>query len=304
MSMAEIQPQFTYSPDGVLTLDNSSIDLVEWAGNDVLRNLYDLRDLEERRARAMDWMASRPGVEITEGIHPKIEVPIREAINEAIKGRDNSVFTTFVGSLSLLTLQQSGPDVHNRVMTIAGIGDRGIHVDVYQHFQGWLNNNGLSEEAAKDCTIAVATAYNEEETEEREFQYHNFNNGVFAGTIAVRIIARLDAFRFQDFHEGNGSTLLRQGEDRWKWLSLDTYGDPSIAVAGETRRKVRYVQDNKKLYRMYSHNIDSARQSLSLLLGLGSLAYHAAQDQQEYDVFKDVAWEKSEKWSYPIPDFG
>lgn len=301
--MSEVLPQITYTPAGILTIARSDIEIAEYIQASRWGNMINAQYLEDRRERAAEFIGGLPGVEISDGEIPEIAVPIREALEEPLadpKKRDE--LEGFLDAISLLTLLKEGEDSQDQVLTFSELNSHRVTAIVNRHFQGWLNNTDIIEEVAKDCIVAMATPYKREEDAEANFSYRQFGDTAIGRSGGLEVAVRTGQFTIEKYFNRRGTTRKSDGHANWKWLSMDTLGDANMGLSFDSRQRVRHGGEDKKLYRMFSYNIDNARQSLGLLLGLGSLAHYAAQDLNTYNLFKDVKWDRSRAWPFPVPD--
>lgn len=299
--MSEVRPQFTYTPEGILTVSRGAIEAAETPGATCGVTARLDKGLEERRDRAADYLGGLPGVQIIESSTPQVIIPVHETLEEAIAHKDDGELEEFLACLSTLFPRRRTQDGIDRVLTCPRLDAHGIRADVYEHFQRWLNNSGITEPVSRDCLLAMATAYKREDDVTANFTYYEHDGFASGRAGGLEVAERLEPFGFEKYFKRWGSLRKSVGKDRWKWIALEAFGDPGISVDGDTRQKVRYNADDKRLLRMYSHNVDYARQTLGIFLGLGSLAHNASLHTGTKDVFKDVRWSRSSKWPYPIP---
>ena len=107
-----------------------------------------------------------------------------------------------------------------------------------------------------------------------------------------RLVVRREEFHVDKREETPHATSTREGKVNWRWLDMTTFGDCACwGVVWEERAHMIVVPTTLRLYEMTPHNIDSARQSLSLMLGLGALVHYAAKYEGREDIFADAEWD-------------
>lgn len=131
--------------------------------------------------------------------------------------------------------------------------------------------------------------------------YWTHNDFASGRTFGLEVATRMSAFTIEKFAEKRRSIRKSDAPTNWKWLDVQTFGHADIGVDYDTRQRVRYDKEDRRLYRMLGKDIDHPLQGLSILLGLGTLARHAAQDPTEYNLFTDLRFGKATSWPF-IPE--
>lgn len=299
--MSEVSPAFTYSPDGLLIVTRGEIEVQQVSIGGCGVGVRADRIRETLRDAAMKTMAELPGVSVKDN---EVAVPVAEALGQAIAERDEDKLDLFLRNVALLQ-PRMGQGI-DRIVTTPQLSSCGVRAEISQHFQLWLNRSGLTEEAARGCLLAMALPFPSNITEAKvkeKFQYHSHSDGAFGAIEALKVRAGSANFGFEKFKERWRKTRKATGQGTWNELGLDVYGNGGcgIALNGNTRQKVRVDPETKMLYSMWAHNVDHSRQALSILLGLGSLAYHSANYGSHDNVLDGIKWHSSRRWDNPIP---
>ena len=99
----------------------------------------------------------------------------------------------------------------------------------------------------------------------------------------------------------DGHHIEETGQVVWKNLTISTLGECACwGSLGSARENVLIKNTSKRLYELDPHNVDFARQSLGLLIGVGILAHYAVQYAGSEDITADATWQ--EPRLYPLPD--
>ena len=278
--MAEtlLAPQFTFSPEGELLLRS---------GNEHL----DPDDLiDPIRDEAYERLGALPGVRLgaDEG-----RLTAHIDLERCIGGNFNNQGDEGVERFLILTrrfLPSYLQDDTDRVLSLNVINDRGLVVSVNEHFQRWLNQQGFTEEVAKETVASMALPFGDDYIEgtRKDFRYHALEGvGELATARGVRVNIRNNEFGLTR----ETSERYEEATVNWRDADLSTLGDCACLGADAREREHVYTHEGvKQLYEMGPHNVDFARQSLSLFLGLGTMAYHAARYDGTEDIFTGVVW--------------
>ncbi len=300
MTMSEVIPAFSYSHEGNLVVARAGVEVQQAALGGCGAGARADRPLEEARDRAVEWLAELSGVSLEETKDAyQLTIPIAEALEEDIADPRGGRIDTFLKAIH--TLQPTKQQVRvDNVITTPVLSSRLVKARVNHRLQLWLNQEGLTEEAARDCLLAMAMPFSARVTEEaikRDFDYRKHSRGAFAMAKDLKITASEEDFGFERFRRRFKNVRKSTGEATWQAVSLDTYGvgGCGIAVDENARQTVQFDPDSKQLYQMRGFNVDHGHKALSILLGLGSLARRASCYVGTEDVFSDVNWGKYKK---------
>ncbi len=135
----------------------------------------------------------------------------------------------------------------------------------------------------------------------KEFSYAQEGGQMLAKGNSLQYFAviRSEEFGFSGQDETDKSVTYKHGTGQWSWLDLTTIGNCACwGVSGDDRQRILLpgVNENQRLYDMQPHNVDFARQSLSLVLGVGTLAYAAAHYEGDEDIYANIEWHINSVW--------
>jgi hypothetical protein len=307
--MTELLPHVTYSPEGVLTLRRPEPETLGEVSHIWHRSQADLDDFEEYRDRSVDYLSQLSGATVvTSDNKTVLELEVPRVVNLVSRCRDDKAFSPLLRPLaSFSSIRRTDAPVGvDQVLPFYNIG-RAFSV-VTNHFQRWLNQltlaEGEGEVVAKDCLRAMALPFGETDTTkvENDFYANHTDNASWARAGAFEIFLRRESFGVERINRRKGRPAQeRQGNVDWNWLDLGVGSNTGVGVEGSVRAHVRKDAANMNLYRMYSHGLSehNERLALSLLLGLGSLAHHAAIYEGSQDVFADARWERPHRAIFP-----
>ncbi len=300
MSMSEIDPQFTFSPAGLLRFERGQPEIISEDEGRQKDPVID-QPLEDERDRSQDTLEELPGVIIADkGSTKQYTVAVEEVLGDEVEGGRIRRIEELVQAVNVLVpqLRSTGAE---QVLSVRDLSDVQLSIAVHAQFQRWLNHNGITERnVALNCLKAMAVPYDAQDRVDKDFFFREGENYAFAEAAGFRVNSRHDYFNFTKYFEEDGKAYQVAGTDEWEWIGLDVRGGGSIGVDGTTRLDIVVPKNSSRIYKMNSRNVDYARQSLGLLLGMGSLAYQAASYQGREDVFEDVDWDEPQAWPYPI----
>lgn len=300
--MSEICPQFTFSPEGVFSFERGQPEIITHQDGPESYQEMDI-DLEAQRDRSQDWLEELPGVEIeNNGPTQTISIPVAEALAPEIAANDSAKIEELVISASVL-LPQSLPTGPEQVLSAQGISFNRVDLAAHIQFQRWLNYKPLTDRETLRCVKAMAVPFGREVEAEADFDHRESDTLVLAEGAGFKVQSQFENFGFLRYFEKSGHTYQVAGDDQWDWIGLKLPGNGvvEIGVDGLNKSGIQRSQNSSRLYIMKSYNVQQARQALSLLLGMGSLAYNAALYPGREDVFEDVEWDVPQSWPYPIP---
>jgi hypothetical protein len=286
-----IRPQLTLNPEGELKITTG-------LGEGFERDIYTqemIGKVVEKRREHLAHFSEKDGISVEEenGV-ASVSVDVRKSLGKSFNffETDDSEITDFLadinGIVPVLPL-----DSVDRVLALRYVSERGADGAVNQQFQRWLNAQRVTEDVARQCVSAMSMPYGETEEEKakKEFEFRSGDGFAQVNTFTYKLnVATGDfgLYRLEDTEEGHEET---EGKVAWSWFHIATLGSCACwGVPGDDREHVELRSDTKALYEMEPHNVDSARQSLSLILGVGALAHHAALYEGTEDVFAKTEW--------------
>lgn len=276
--MSEILPQFTYSPEGVLEIttplaDTDSPEDMEW---------------QSRHLETLDESEAAVVVESDEDV-VMVTIDIRKSLADNLT--DDSKQTEFLGLIGDILPFYPEDDI-DRVAGLEIMGPRGIIGVVYPQFQRWLNAEGVGDEVALEVVVAMATVFGDEQVADTK-KGVQFRSDPWA----FGVDTRLGKFYLAKEEEFSDHFIEHSGRVEWNIINLRTLGNCACWSNDGHDRDIYVRQNRTRLYEMKPHNVESAGQSLSLILGLGALTYRAAQYGGREDIFTAAEW--SEAREYP-----
>jgi hypothetical protein len=238
---------------------------------------------------ALERIAERPGGYLDN--KGTLHVEVKQAVGSDFGHTKSGAIRGFLDTVGRL-LPSHPEDAIDRVVHPLWLSATGIEAAVYPHFQRWLNTQShLNERVAKETLLAMAVPFGKEREQDvkREFRLYQQR----ASTDLFEITMYDSHFGVNTTEETENSYIEKVGSIVWKRLNLATLGNCAcLGASAEERGRVN-VADNRPrpwLYEMVPHNIDTPRQSLSLLLGLGALAYHTSLYSGQGDILEHADW--------------
>jgi hypothetical protein len=279
MNETILSPQFLFSPEGELVLSTGS--LGEYPTSEQVSSF---------RVAVLETLGDMPGVTAVESDDElTATVNVEECLGDSFNNTGDPKISEFLGMVRVLLPGWIEDDI-DRVLSVNHLNDRGLTIVVSEHFQRWLNQKGFSEEVAHDTVRSMALPFGKDNLDraKKDFKYHELDGVgemVIAGSFRTTI--RVNEFGLAK----EGSDKYEEVKVTWRDTDMSTIGDCACLGADAREREHVYIHDGvKQLYEMGPHNIDFARQSLSLFLGLGAMAYHAARYDGTEDIFDGVVW--------------
>lgn len=297
--MSEVtRPQFTFNPEGVLKITTGLDEGYEHSS--YTQELIG-KATEERREH-LTHLSEENGISVEEesGI-ASVSVDVRRRFGKSFNffESDDSEITDFLTGIN--NIVPAYPlDPVDRVLGLRYVSELGSEGIVNQHFQRWLNTQSVTEEVAMQCIGAMSMPYgkSEEKKAKKEFNFRSGDGFAQVNGFTYKLDVATSEFgicQLEDTEEGHAET---EGKVAWSSLHITTLGSCACwGVPGEDREHVHIRSNTKALYEMEPHNVDSARQSLSLILGVGALAHHAALYEGTEDLFAKTEWDHSR--TYP-----
>ncbi len=253
------RPNLCFTPDHLLTVRT---DLLDGQGmNDATL---------EAKLRAVDELAELRDVSIAEqGVDTVVSIPI----DELAKTRDGALVMSgcdaLIRNLIHITPFRADPTVDRffGLMHGAGCGPR---FTVYRSAQDWLDIHPFTE---LETTHVLTAMY---------APYHSMTlSGVSPSTTSYT------SFDKSSISERDGISLTIREERfghgiRHASPNLRTLGDCAcLGATGADRTAIETRPDRAHLYNITPHNVDTSRQTLSFILGIGALTEIALRELTE-----------------------
>lgn len=281
----EVRPQFVYSPEGRLEF--------RVAPEDIISKYTDLDSARKLNSQGLEELAEVGRVEIEErGGLSLISVNVKERMSSLGNGlslESQTWYEEFFGRVSPL-LACFPQDKVDRVVGINAIG--GPVFSVNQHFQRWMNlkralSEGLCRRVISNMQIPFGATLAGEG--DKRLIHTSGDNSVGMGDLmSYSVGLNRDRFGFAKLNE-QGDGYLR-GEADWFWPNLSTMGNCACLGSDGLERSSLILDGGRGIYDLVPHNIDNWSQILSLILGVGTLAYEAAEYEGREDIFEEVSW--------------
>lgn len=255
--MSEIQPQIVYTPQGML---------------DIRTDLLDESTLQDEQLELIGNLAERPGTTYDED--GTLHVDVRRSLGTNFGYARDGAINHFLHDLGkvMTSIPDSGTD---RVLYTPRLSESKLTVAVYPQLQRWLNSQtDLGERVARETLLAMALPLGQEQETLAKNDFRIYDRHAQAGSF--RLAMSTDEFCVA---APNGKPTTTDDTMDWNTISLTTLGScTSIGMNAQPRHEVMSGSNDLggRLYEMKASNIDFPQQTLSLLLGMGTLAYHAA----------------------------
>ncbi len=311
--MSETYPQITFSPEGILEIsDTYSANAPEGLISDAAQ--FAKSKIDESLTVAADTY----GAEISEPADTpdryNVTIDLQRALAQHIgkepDSEDELPIQAFIRTIDRL-LPVYPPDTIDRVAGVQFLSANGADGAVYERFQQWLQAGGLNEETSRSALMAMSLPFSQEYQSQvkKHFRFtedpENKRYGALADarrhdSMSAQIFVRQRKKQLYKIIERDDAYEEHSGAVVWDSVELMTLGNCACwGGSGVAREMVDVSSGAKRLYEMKPHNVLLGRESLSLLLGLGSLAYHAASGGQA-DIFAEAVWKEPNE--YPKGD--
>lgn len=283
-------PQISYSLGGELSI-RAGLDEGRVFGDDPERR----KAQRESRAQVLEDLSSQGAtVEKVDDYRYSLRVDVQEHLGEALYlyGQGDEMIASFLNKIRIL-LPFLPEDNIDRVVSLKAHHSTSGGAEVNHQFQRWMNAHGLNEENGKETIMAMELPLEEgyRQLIERDFQFVEDQNTKSACAEGSLVAIRHEWFGVTQTQETEGEPSITRGKVVWGWPELRTLGGACIGANGRDREGVRMSPHSKRLYELTSNNVDMARQSLSMLLGLGTMARHAAAYEGSEDILEQVEWQ-------------
>lgn len=290
-----IRPQFTYSPEGILEIKTGIRDGIgeHW-------DSISIKQVLDRRSKGLENVADQPGVQsdVQDG-DIQISVDVAERFGKSFIEKDESDIQDFLLNVSSITPNYAADSV-DRVVLMNDFAKEGESVGVSQHFQKWLNNEGISEDTAKESLLAAALPYGEDFVEgtKKYFRYYketDLERAYGFGTSVCNEVSDVKIYKYTPLTDNK--TRVNFGASKWAGVTISSFGDgnPSWNARDAAGRAAFVFPQNLNLYHLDARNVESSIQFMSLFFGMGALAYHAAKYSDDKDLLDSVTWEQRER---------
>lgn len=292
--MSESRAQFTYSPEGVLQFTSG---LDEGLDFDDLapENLNLIIRTKQDRQEQLDILGAESGIKVDEskGI-ANINIEVVQRFEHSFDNEGDPDILRFFMHLNRI-LPSYAEDLTDRVVNLNSITERGINGVINHQFQRWLNAHGVNETVARESALAMAIPFGADVQKKTKKDFHYFQDAdlEYFDAFGSRLAVKPEKFGLIKYEDTDTLTLESTGEVTWRNMDISTLGDCACwGAAYADRQRIFLNNDTKAIYDMYTHNIDFARQSLSLILGVGALAYHASKYEGQEDILVDSEWDQ------------
>lgn len=270
----EKAPRITYSPDGILELHKT----IEQ--DSIIESPVFQRKIENI-ANNSKYELSLEDKELTIKLDPS------EFLVNKEQHFQNPEADKLIDDLTSFTYFDY-QDKREGVFSLGFWSKLGAEGKIHTQFQRWVNSKGFSEEVARDCIKAMALPFNKEVQKQakKEFEFYTVDNNQIAISGIFRIVSRNEEFNFMKIDHAD-SIGYKRGKVLWNWIDISTLGGCACwGPSGEERMDVQISDEINHLYSMLPHNVDTATQSVSLVLGMARLAYEASIYDGEEDILE------------------
>lgn len=279
VTMTEIQPQLTYSPNGVLEIQSDFSRMTE--------------EMIINAANAIGELTKYPGVTFQEKAGKgssdmlKMHIEVKNALGSRFGHSEYDDFNNFLVLLGRIMPRLFQDERKDHVVAPHYPHNGGFLTSVYESFQRWLNTQDeLDERVALEVLQAMAVPFGHEQEKavKREFRpSFNMARAAFFG-IAVY------TDDFSVYSSDDLGANQKEGSVQWNWARLATIG-ASYGVEDDNRKWVDVsLEHGPSLYEMSPMDVECSQQSLSLLLGIGAMAYRARQYAGREDILAGARW--------------
>ena len=276
--MIEIQPQFTYSPEGVLSVRTDP--RIEIDHNNI-------------RSLTLEDFSEAPGVEVSEaGDTYRVDIEVQRHLGRRFNRSGELAVGDFLQNIGIL-MPSLPSRTTDRVIAPSYLSAYGFSTNVYEQFQRMLNAQEVLDEEVAKCTLrAMTVPYGGEEQRLVDRDFRIERNGR-AKTRIASITLRQYPVHIHRYQETEAGRIRTAGDYKWNEVDLSTWGIDARMGAPADELDNIVANGSPKLYEMTSNNIDLPQQYLSVLLGFGALAYKAATYEGHEDIYAGVKWGES-----------
>lgn len=288
ISMSDVQPQFSLSPEGELSFNfDQNAQSRREAPRKTVESKIDesLAVLEEQKATIKeDGGLLRVRIDAQD----LYRTPEKTSI---VAGNQSESLGKSLAAISRLAeIFRADRD---QIIRLEYITDRGASFTVGRSFQQWIESGknedpSLAREVAKALATPIDGSFVKNvidmtEDQFKEYSFQRYELRFYPGEYELYSTEKTEKFYVE-----------KTAVVEWRWTNLTTLGDCAcLGSAAHDRRILVSRMPPEVLYGLLPHNIDYSPQALSLLLGMGSLAYNAAKEPSDTDIIGDI--ERSEK---------
>lgn len=133
-------------------------------------------------------------------------------------------------------------------------------VGVHPSFQTWLNDGGLTDDVREDALFAMLRLHGKNARKHLDD----------VGFMGIGIGLWPADFTLTD-RQSSDLVTAKEGRFSLPTLAMQTIGNCACLGSSSSNRNI-FKDDRTKLYDLTAHNLDTAHQTLSILVGIGSLA--------------------------------
>lgn len=261
--MSEVIPQFTYNDSLLHVTVLAEHDPDEWKSAHTANMLTLLGDVQ-----GVDISEQPYGHSITANLSPFLK--------KAPYTSDDTVkLEKLLASISRLLPYRSETDIGIGLSTIS---HGGIVADIYPSAQIWFQNEGISQDIRTESSGAMGSVFGVGKTKKAITHWD------------VAIALDLIEFEVAAFESDEQTTTEKSSLVTLRVPFLQTIGNCACLGSNASERKIYLDNQSPYLYSLESHNVDSLRETLSLILGLGSIAAHLPSEYDEGALFSGVNW--------------
>jgi len=255
--MAEIIPQITYdAPELVFHITG---------GDPVMRGL--------------DHLDKMTFVSVTEqptGTVVKADIEMFSKPGVYTGGQEQKLMVWLNGIANMLPLLPQ----HDEAISIGNISEYGPVAHIYPSLQHWINQDGLHPAIMNTAMRNMAAVMGE------RFKLQTPESHI---TVTGHLWpAEFDLTRWRDHGEQSAEG---HATVRWNTPFLQTLGNCACLGSDASKRDL-FVDNRPELYAIEPHNVDSLRQTLSLLVGLGTIATNMPKEFEPDDFWGGIEWQE------------
>jgi hypothetical protein len=290
--MSEVKrAQITFSPEGILEVTTGLDEDVRYYREPEVNEA-----ILKNRHEQIEILSEQPGIETElEGDVAKIRVEIEKRFKQCFDPYGDDEISVFLGQVRQI-VPTYPRDLIDRVFGLEFISGRGSTGNIYEHFQRWIDKMTITEDIGRQCVRAMAIPFGSEHKTRamKKFSYRSGSDFTqISADYHFNLNVHRDKFGIIKSEQTDDSVIETHGKVDWGWVNLSTLGECACwGVPGDERERVRLRPGTKILYNMEPHNVDYARQALSQILGMGTLAFHAAMYKGDEDILANAEWEE------------
>jgi len=191
---------------------------------------------------------------------------------------DEKKLKDLLGPINHLFPYKSNRDV---AVGLSTIGYLGPVVEIFPSFQTWLQSDAPN----VDMLTASSLAMHEVFGLKPEKSITHWDVNIALENTEFSLVAHID---------NEDAVIEKTGGVTLRAPFVQTLGDCACLGSSASNRTIFFHEEYADLYKLEPHNVDNLRQSLSMIVGLGTLASHMPWQFDEANLFGDIEWnEKS-----------